>query len=73
MIIECKNRKFIFEDSVPQSKIHDIANKIMEFCDENSVDFNLLGGDSFDGILTCPVSLTNTDNGIEVKILIPYH
>ena len=73
MIIECKNCKFIFEDSVPQNKIHDIANKIVEFCNENSVDFSLLDGDSFDGILTCPISLKNTDNGIEVKILIPCH
>lgn len=73
MIIECKNNKFLFDSSISEEKAQGFANKIVEFCDENSVDLTLLNGDVFEGILSCPISLTNTPNGIEAKVLAPLH
>lgn len=69
MIIKCKHANYIFNDRIPEKKARMIGQKIEDFCAKN--DIAVHGSIVLDGILTRPVTLTESDDGKTISVDIP--
>lgn len=68
IIMGCANYQFVYAPNISISKAEEITRAIVDYSEKNNINLKEMTEFTFEGILTCPVKLTNVNGQIYVSL-----